>query len=47
MVKHLCGRIGTEKIETAVYHSETEGMVELLNRTHCEVLAKDMMGKEH
>jgi hypothetical protein len=44
MVKRLCGRTGTEKLETSVYHSETEGTVEL-NRTHCEVLAKDMIGE--
>jgi transposase InsO family protein len=40
MVKHLCERIGTEKIETSAYHPQTDGMVERYNRTLCEDLAK-------
>jgi transposase InsO family protein len=46
-VKHLCERIGTEKIETSAYHPQTDGMVERHNRTLCEDLAKYVMGEEN
>jgi transposase InsO family protein len=47
MVKHLCERIGTEKIETSAYHPQTDGMVERYNRTLCEDLAKYVMDEEN
>lgn len=40
IVKHLCASLGIEKTRTSPYHAQSDGMVERLNRTLKDQLAK-------
>jgi transposase InsO family protein len=42
IVKYLCAKVGTEKIETAPYHPQSDGCVERFNRTQCNDLEPSM-----
>jgi Integrase zinc binding domain/RNase H-like domain found in reverse transcriptase len=43
MVKYFYAKVGTEKIETAPYHPQSDGCVERFNRTLCNDLAKNVL----
>ncbi len=40
LMKHLCSQLGIEKTRTSPYHAQCDGMVERLNRTLKDQLAK-------
>ncbi|KAI2645882.1 Retrovirus-related Pol polyprotein [Labeo rohita] len=40
LIKHLCSQLGIEKTRTSPYHAQCDGMVERLNRTLKDQLAK-------
>lgn len=40
LIKHLCGFLGINKTRTSPYHAQSDGMVERLNRTLKDQLAK-------
>uniref|UniRef100_A0A8C2FEK8 Integrase catalytic domain-containing protein n=1 Tax=Cyprinus carpio TaxID=7962 RepID=A0A8C2FEK8_CYPCA len=40
LIKHLCRQLGIEKTRTSPYHAQCDGMVERLNRTLKDQLAK-------
>ncbi len=40
LIKHLCIQLGIEKTHTSPYHAQCDGMVERLNRTLKDQLAK-------
>lgn len=40
LIKHLCSQLGIEKTCTSPYHAQCDGMVERLNRTLKDQLAK-------
>ena len=43
LMKHLCGLLGINKTRTSPYHAQSDGMVERLNRTLKDQLAKYMV----
>jgi transposase InsO family protein len=40
VMQNLCARVGTERIVTSPYASQSDGMVERFNATLCRNLAK-------
>ncbi len=40
LIKHLCNLLGINKTHTLLYHAQSDGMLERLNRTLEEQLAK-------
>lgn len=40
LIKHLCSQLGIEKTRTSLYHAQCDGMVERLNQTLKDQLAK-------
>lgn len=40
VVRHLCEKIGTDKIETAPYHLQTDGCMERFNKPLCDDISK-------
>ena len=40
LVQELCAMIGTKKVNTTAYHPQTDELVERLNRTLTDMLAK-------